>query len=126
MRRAGAWTARVEDTGWQPLSYASGFIAGSAAGQIRWKCRDGVVTIIGGAEGTFTSGNYTTVTTTPIPEKYRPPFGQNFRTGQMGSSMRGYCGGEVSAATGLINLGWNESGGMAPPAWISAGFTYQV
>ncbi|QPZ39692.1 hypothetical protein [Paramicrobacterium chengjingii] len=108
------------DTGWINLAYASGF-TDATAGQIGYRVKNGIVFIRGGAAGTISEGVYQVVTADAIPAEYRPT--QHFRTGGMGSSMRGNVGIEVNANDGLIRLGWN---GGTRPAWFGAGCSYPV
>lgn len=108
-----------QDTGWISLSYLSGFAPGTA-GQLSYRVRAGVVYISGGAEGVFPSGAYTQVNDALIPAAYRPTI--SYRTGAMGSGMRGNCGVEIHPS-GAVLLGWREG---TQPAWISAGCSYPV
>ena len=114
------------DTGWVDLAYAPGFEPGTA-GQISYRVKNGVVYIRGGAQGEIDSGVYQIVTSTPIPPEYRPA--QHYRTGGMGSSMKGYIGIEINADDGLIRLGWSigPNGSTSyRPAWLAAGCSYPV
>lgn len=61
----------LDDTGWIDLAYVSGYSAGTAT-QLQYRCKNNMVTIRGGATGTFASGSYVTVNKDLLPSKYRP------------------------------------------------------
>lgn len=113
------WEAIEEDTGWANLSYASGFTSGNA-GQLKYRVKNGIVYITGGASGTFTQGTYTTVNSGLIPEKYRPI--QNMRVGACGSGARP-CIAEVTT-DGSIRL--STMGISGTPSWISFTISYPL
>lgn len=108
----------LDDTGWINLSYVSGYSAGTAT-QLQYRCKNGFVTIRGGATGTFTSGAYVTVNSTKLPSKYRPLL--TTRGGATGASMRP-CGFEINV-DGTIKLGTNST---TMPAWIALCVTYPI
>lgn len=108
----------VDDTGWIDLSYVNGYTAGTAT-QLQYRCKNGVVTIRGGATGSFTSGAYVTVNSDLIPSRYRPL--KTTRGGAMGSGMKP-CGFEINA-DGTIKLGSNMT---SMPSWIALCVTYPI
>jgi hypothetical protein len=108
----------LDDTGWINLAYVSGYSAGTAT-QLQYRCKNNMVTIRGGATGTFASGSYVTVNKDLLPSKYRPQ--KTTRGGAMGASMRP-CGFEVNV-DGTIKLGSNLT---TMPSWIAFCVTYPI
>lgn len=103
--------------GWQNLSYAAGFSAGTP-GQLQWRVLNSVVYIRGGATGTFTGGTQVIVTGTPIPAAYRPT--ATHHNGTYGTGSRG-CVVEARTDGHIYLTGENGTTGVT---WVAADISY--
>lgn len=113
-------TTLEADTGWQNLSYASGFSAGTA-NQLKYRVKNGICYIKGGATGTFTSGTYTTVAT--LPQSITPS--ENIRSGAAGQQGKPALF-EINS-DGSIKLCPNILGtSIAVPTWIAFNTSYPI
>lgn len=109
----------VDGLPWTALAYENGFTS-ATAGALEINVDDGLLTLRGGANGTFPSGAYTRVTqTNAIPDGYRPPF--SLRTGAFGQAGRA-AGLEITIG-GEILFGQTNP---TAPAWIAVAVSYSV
>lgn len=110
-------TALEQDTGWQDISYASGFTAGTG-GQLQYRKVGNVVYIRGGASGTFPTG-FTTVNSVMLPEQYRPSV-----ITRVGASASGGRAGAMEVTTlGEIRFAHQLS---SAPTWMGTTISYPL
>lgn len=110
----------ISDTGWITIPYEAGYTLGTG-GPLRYRIREGVVYIQGGATGSFTSGSYKTVAT--LPEVARPSADQ-VRAGAAGSS--GRAGLYEVNKTGEIKFAFNAWGSSSAPTWMAMNCSYPL
>lgn len=116
----GSTAIPKDDTGWIDLTYEAGYTAGTAK-QLRYRIRDGVVYIQGGATGPFTSGSYKTVAMLPVAAR---PSEDQIRAGAAGSS--GRAGLWEVNKTGEIKFAFNAWGSSGVPAWMAMSCSYPL
>lgn len=88
--------------------YKSGFAA-DGVGQLRYKMKDGIAYITGGASGTFKTATYHEVTYEPLPAEYR--LTTHLRTGASGITSGGAVVPSIAEfnSSGHIKLGFRNT-----------------
>jgi len=113
-------TTLEADTGWQDISYASGYSAGTGD-PLKYRVKNGIVYIKGYVTGTFASGTYATVAT--IPASITPT--EAIRGGA--AAQQGKPALYQIATTGIIQVCPQVLGtGVAVPTWIQFTTSYPV
>lgn len=113
-------TVLEQDTGWQDISYASGYSAGSGV-PLKYRVKNGIVYMRGMIYGTFANASYVTVAT--IPSSITP--NELIRSGAAGQQGKPALY-EINPG-GVIKISVNLMGSsVALPAWVHFNASYPI